>query len=69
MEEVGQPLDTASLISGYSSTSVLDAPSRLAREYEPLTEVFDKHNEPLPQKTPGIKESNSEGKSKQQQQQ
>ena len=45
-----------------ASISIMDAPTYLQKEYEPLREVFASHNVPLPQPDAGVKESNSEGR-------
>lgn len=59
---VGSDLETASLASGYSTTtaSLMEPPSHIPSQYAPLLDVFHSHNEPIPQ-PPGIRESNSEG--------
>lgn len=56
--------ETTSYLSAPSMTSVsvMDAPTYLYREYEPLEEVFASHSVPLPKLDAGIKDSNSEGK-------
>lgn len=52
--------DAASLVSSRSA-SLKEAPAHLNQQYEPLTEVYARHNQPLPLKVTGIKDSNSEG--------
>ncbi len=49
-----------SLLSG-STVSMMEPPSRLENEYDPLRDIYTSHSEPLPLKEPGIKGSNSEG--------
>ena len=51
--------DTASL---QIPTKLKEGPEHLYQQYVPLTEVYAKHNQPLPLTVTGIKDSNSEGK-------
>ena len=64
-EETLSGLETVSVKSAFtgSTISMMDPPSRLEKEYEPLRNVYTSHSEPLPLREPGIKESNSDGES------
>ena len=64
MDDILSGVETGSILSRHttSSLSLLDVPSRLEKEYEPLYDVFAIHNKPLPLKVTGVKESNSDGK-------
>ena len=53
-------LSVNSLLTG-STVSIMDPPSRLEKEYDPLRDVYASRSEPLPLKEPGIKDSNSRG--------